>query len=462
MLTLLKQARAYGLGCVLATQNPVDLDYKGLSNAGTWFLGRLQTERDKARVIEGLEGASAQAGASFNKQKMEATLAGLGKRVFLMNNVHEDAPVVFQSRWAMSYLCGPLTKDQIKKLMDPVRAKTAAGADENGGAAAESASAAAAPTGRSGAGQRPIVPAGIEEKFLTIHERVPAGYRVEYRAGLLGRGKLHFVRRTDDVDVWRDFFAMQVIDGTPADDIWQGAMIADAPFSTDESPDADAQFAELPAELAREKSYAVFARHLKDHLYREGSLQLFRCEALEAVSQPGESEADFRMRLAPLLPAKLQEKKLELEADFRAKLDRASKRVRDAQARVSQKKWRFWTRLGTTLWVIFDNVMAAFGRNLPGRRRSLDPAIRTMGTELSDSDPQADLEAAQREKDQLQQQFDTKLKALEAGLTVAGLKLETVTFKPQKGDIDVDEVSLTWLPFRITPAGAAEPLWSAS
>ncbi len=108
MLTLLKQARAFGLGCMLATQNPVDLDYKGLSNAGTWFLGRLQTERDKARVIDGLEGASAQSGAKFNRQAMEATLAALGSRVFLMNNVHDDAPVVFHTRWAMSYLCGPL------------------------------------------------------------------------------------------------------------------------------------------------------------------------------------------------------------------------------------------------------------------------------------------------------------------------------------------------------------------
>ncbi|TWT87540.1 AAA-like domain protein [Pseudobythopirellula maris] len=121
MLTLLKQARAFGVGCVLATQNPVDLDYKGLSNAGTWFLGRLQTERDKMRVIEGLEGASAQAGSTFDKQRMEATLAGVGSRVFLMNNVHDDAPRVFHTRWAMSYLCGPLSRGQIKGLMDPIR-----------------------------------------------------------------------------------------------------------------------------------------------------------------------------------------------------------------------------------------------------------------------------------------------------------------------------------------------------
>ncbi len=123
LLTLLKQARAFGLGVVLATQNPVDLDYKGLANTGTWFIGRLQTERDKARVLEGLEGASASSGKKFDKQRMEQLLAGLGNRVFLMNNVHEDAPEVFQTRWTLSYLRGPLTRTQIKTLMEPVRGK---------------------------------------------------------------------------------------------------------------------------------------------------------------------------------------------------------------------------------------------------------------------------------------------------------------------------------------------------
>ncbi len=124
LLTLLKQARAFGLGVVLATQNPVDLDYKGLANTGTWFIGRLQTERDKARVLEGLEGASASSGKKFDKQGMEQLLAGLGNRVFLMNNVHEDAPEVFQTRWTLSYLRGPLTRTQIKTLMDPVKRET--------------------------------------------------------------------------------------------------------------------------------------------------------------------------------------------------------------------------------------------------------------------------------------------------------------------------------------------------
>ena len=125
LLTLLKQARAFGLGVVLATQNPVDLDYKGLANTGTWFLGRLQTDRDKARVLDGLEGARAATGARFDRAAMEQLLAGLGKRVFLMHNVHDEAPVVFHTRWTLSYLRGPLGRDEIRKLMAPVKAALA-------------------------------------------------------------------------------------------------------------------------------------------------------------------------------------------------------------------------------------------------------------------------------------------------------------------------------------------------
>jgi hypothetical protein len=126
MLMLLKQARAFGLGVVLATQNPVDLDYKGLANTGTWFLGRLQTDRDKQRVLEGLEGAAAAQSVSFDRKAMGELLAGLTNRIFLMNDVHEDGPVVLESRWAMSYLRGPLTREQIKTLMKDRRPEPAA------------------------------------------------------------------------------------------------------------------------------------------------------------------------------------------------------------------------------------------------------------------------------------------------------------------------------------------------
>ena len=119
-LSLLKQARAFGVGVVLATQNPVDLDYKGISNAGTWLIGRLQTERDKARVMDGLEGAATGGGdeGRFDRKATEMLISGLDKRVFYLHNVHEDAPTMFETRWAMSYLAGPMTRDQIRRLME--------------------------------------------------------------------------------------------------------------------------------------------------------------------------------------------------------------------------------------------------------------------------------------------------------------------------------------------------------
>lgn len=120
-MTLLKQARAFGLGIILATQNPVDLDYKGLSNTGTWFIGRLQTEKDKERVLDGLEGASQTLGKSFERKEIDKILSALDKRIFVMSNAHEDGLEIFQTRMAMSYLRGPLIRDQIKVLMDPLR-----------------------------------------------------------------------------------------------------------------------------------------------------------------------------------------------------------------------------------------------------------------------------------------------------------------------------------------------------
>jgi hypothetical protein len=471
MLTLLKQARAFGLGCMLATQNPVDLDYKGLSNAGTWFLGRLQTARDKARVIEGLEGASAQAGAEFNRQEMESTLAALGNRVFLMNNVHSDAPVVFESRWAMSYLCGPLTKNQIKTLMDPVRGKHPSAkltgrmattvdfpAVSTATASAKDSSprSVAAPS----SGNRPVVPAGIHEAFVVVSDRVPDGFRLEYRPGLLATGKAHFVRKADGIDVWRDYVVLQSFQSTPPDDIWQGSVIAQQAPATDEKPDDAGQFANLPSELARDKSYPIFARQLKDHLYREASLKLWKCDALEAVSKSDESEADFRNRLSPMLESRLASERKLLDEKYAPKLAKLDTHVQAAQTKLSTQRWQFFAVLGSMLWVVVDNVMAAMGKNLPGRRRSLDPAIHSVATETGQqSNAKVLLEAAQREKSRLQQQYDNELKQLEESLTASGLKLESFELKPQKGDIETSAVSLAWLPMRINSAGAAEPVY---
>src|SRR5512138_2375543 len=175
LLTLLKQARAFGIGIVLATQNTVDLDYKGLGNAGTWFLGRLQTERDKARVLDGLQGAAA---GGLDRDAADSTLSELGKRVFLLHDVHAGAPETFQSRWAMSYLRGPLSRDQIKALTasvpqaDRPSAPTAAATPATDKPAATGRAQAGVPASgergqaQAGAGAAPVLAPEIQQYFL--------------------------------------------------------------------------------------------------------------------------------------------------------------------------------------------------------------------------------------------------------------------------------------------------------
>ncbi len=191
LLTLLKQARAYGLGIILATQNPADLDYKGLSNTGTWFLGRLQAERDKLRVLEGLEGAAAAQSAAFDRSEMDKILSGLGKRTFLMHNVHEDQPQVFQVRWALSYLRGPLTRQQIKQLMDPVKTDAVIAPASHGEPAKSSQSQAPTPAATVSVA-RPLLPPEVSQYFVPIRGQQPEGAHLVYRPAVFGSGEVYY------------------------------------------------------------------------------------------------------------------------------------------------------------------------------------------------------------------------------------------------------------------------------
>ncbi len=203
LLTLMKQARAFGLGVVLATQNPVDLDYKGLANAGTWFIGRLLTQRDKDRVLDGLEGAAAGASSEFDRAAIDKMLSQLENRVFLMNNVHEDTPAVIHTRWAMSYLRGPLTRRQIRMLMDPYRRIVSKEApvrmpQREGALPAE---AVPSPTVRVPAERtsRPILPPGVRQAFIPARS-VPAGPNAVYRPMLLATATLRYADTKLSID----------------------------------------------------------------------------------------------------------------------------------------------------------------------------------------------------------------------------------------------------------------------
>ena len=463
MLTLLKQARAYGLGVVLATQNPVDLDYKGLSNAGTWFLGRLQTERDKARVLEGLEGASAQAGATFDRQAMERTLAGLGSRVFLLNNVHEDEPVVFETRWALSYLRGPLTRTQIQTLMEP-RKRQVAQREASTATAAVARMEEPVALEQTPRSEVPLVPPEVEQFFLPCRGDVPPGSRLVYRPALLGRGRLHFVKATYKVDTWQRRALIRTVHAEVPDAVWEGAPAVDEDrLELQADPPANARFGGLPADLLRAKNYATWTKDLKDHFYLSERLPLWKCAPLKQYSQPDETEGDFRVRLTGLAHEQRDLAVEKLRDRYASKLATLKDRIRAAEARVETEESQYRkAKLDTAVSIGSSILGALFGRKLASRV-NVGRAATSARSASRAAQQRGDIGRAEEKLDDLKEKltdleakFASDVDQLEDAYRPDSLELDELSVSPRKSDIQVENVALVWLPWRIDAAGVAE------
>ncbi len=425
MLTLLKQARAFGLGVVLATQNPVDLDYKGLANIGTWFLGRLQTERDRERLMEGLASAS----GGFDRKKTEEILSSLGKRVFLMQNVHEDRPVVFQTRWAMSYLRGPLTLEQLKKL---------GGESSSAPAAPPPAEARREPAPAIG-GVRPSLPSSVAECFLGSGGAL-------YRPALLAMASVHYVAASQDVDHWEKLSWLVPLEGVEGEPDWGKATVTAFPVASE--PDLGVGFAELPPAAARPKSYAAWEKSLKEHLYRERRLLLFEAKPLRMTSRPDESEADFRARLSHRLREKRDEEREALGKRFAPELARVEEAIRRAEARIERESSQFRGRtLDTAVDFGLTLAGALFGRKL-GSVTNVKRATQTARSASRASRERGDVVRAEAE---LAEQKE-KLARLEAELAektaafaaAPEAVLQTLSLPPRKSDIRIERLALAW------------------
>ncbi len=446
MLTLLKQARAYGLGVVLATQNPVDLDYKGLSNCGTWFLGRLQTERDKARVLEGLEGASAQAGSSFNKSQMEATLAGLGSRVFLMNNVHDNRPRIFHTRWAMSYLRGPMTRDQIRDVMADRKAALAAEV-----AAKPQAEGAAAKEAVVKTNARPVITSSIVQKFWPLAEPLPEGSRLEYRAGIFGECKLHYVKASYEVDEWPNCEVLQPVHGEMPEPVWDSALVLENSPALEEEPEPGAEFADLASALAQEKNYKRWNQELESHLYRTEKLVLWRCEELDEFSASGEDEADFRIRMTQRAREERDAKKEKVRDKFAKRLERAKVAVRKAEQVADEQKSQFWMRLAEMLWKVLQMFLSGSKR----RGVSSTSMRQTMRERGEQSRAAERLEDKLIALEEIEEDLENALEQVDFDLEPKNLELEKLEVPLRKSDTSVDRVMLVWLPWQVDAEGDA-------
>jgi hypothetical protein len=308
---------------------------------------------------------------------------------------------------------------------------------------------------------RPPLPAGIRELFFPVIDRVPDGYTLEYRPGLLGSGKVHFTRTAVGIDVWRECHLLQTALASSPEDVWQNAVESPGRFDAEDAPDAAATFAELPSELHRERSYSAFLRQLEEHLYRESELKILSCDLVGASSKSGESREDFCKRIEPLLAAAKATERAKLEKQLASKRAAIEARIKSAEARVSSQRWQFLARIGTMLWVIADTVMSFLGKGLPGRRRSLDPAFRSVASERGQqATAQATLDKLWDEKKSLEAESNQALAGLDDKYTVDRVTLQEVVLKPRKSDVEIDGVSLVWLPYRLDGHGADQPVYN--
>jgi hypothetical protein len=456
MLTLLKQARAFGLGIVLATQNPVDLDYKGLSNIGTWFLGRLQTERDKMRVIEGLEGAAAQTGQTFDRRQMEQTLAGLGSRVFLMNNVHEDGPQIFQTRWAMSFLAGPLARAQISELMAPAKAARQSAASS----AQESVDAAAAQTAR------PIAPAGIEERFVAPERTPRDGARCVYRPAVLGRASLHYVRSSADLDLWRDEQRWVACgSGLPAS-FWEASEPPPAPLRLSEAPEDGFGFTELPAALCGADQYGAWAKQLKEYLYRHCPLVLYKSPLLKEYAPVGTSEAEARLAFTQQAREARDREIEKLRAKYASRMDKLDKRIRSAEERVAREREQFKSASVSSVISLGQTILGTLMGNKLRSRSTVSRAGAIARGASRAARQQNDVERAEESLRQLSldmMDLDAELRGeiakVQEEFDVEHWELDSTKIAPRKGDLKVEPPELVWAPWQVDAQGIAEPLY---
>ena len=446
-LTLLKQARAYGLGLVLSTQNPVDLDYKGLSNTGTWFIGRLQTERDKARVMEGLEGASS---GDFDKQAMERTIAGLGKRRFLLHNVHEEEAVVFNTRWVMSYLAGPLTRDHIRTLMSAAKNKLAA-----------VAKAVSKPKRKSG-DSAPALPPAIDQYFVSGR-----GNDLVYHPRLVAGGDVVFTSSRYNIEDERAVLhAVEFEDGPVAID-WDSAEQLGIDISDLENKGVDeAKYADCPAPASNAKGYAGWNKDYKRWLRQNENMTLYRSKRFRLTSETGETEGEFRVRLQDaasekrdIAIGKVRKRYASKTTTLENRLMRAEQAIAVQTQQSTKKKLDTAISFGT----------AILGAVL-GRKRISSASASKMGTAIKTASSArkeaADVARAKQTAEKVKKdilamskELEKEVKALDTSFDAQSEELDEIVVRAKSTDIHVAVTGLVWLPYAPDEKGRLHPAW---
>ncbi|MBP8292252.1 MAG: ATP-binding protein, partial [Caldilineaceae bacterium] len=489
LLTLLKQGRAFGLGCVLVTQNPVDIDYKGLTNAGTWFIGKLQAERDKERVLAGLKGALSEAGKT-DKADYDTLITRLGNRVFLMHNVHDDGPVVFTTRWAMSYLRGPLTLNQVRTLVAPQKTALSTASPVTPVAVASAVTAAptapaalaaapatpAAPAAPAGLLTTPpalepsvtqmYLPAVVDEAAARRYLADDAGGQISvaatllvYQPGILGLASLRFTDRKLDVDeqVERMLLADAEAGATGYD--WEHAepisvRNRDLLRSAERVEEGQGPyFMSAPEGASTGKKLAAAGSELADYLYYKSTLKINTHEQLGLAQGPREDDRAFRIRLQQAARERRDAEVDKLAKQAATQIDRLTDKINKAQQKLSETQQQAQAKQ-TEQWInIGESVVSMF----MGRRSS-----RAVSSAASKWNQASRAAAEVEETKQALADMEAEVKELEADLKARTDEITaqwdqvldnitTTEIKLRRTDVNVEATMLGWAPYwRIT------------
>ena len=431
MLTLLKTARAFGVGIVLVTQNPVDLDYKGLSNCGTWFIGKLQTEQDKSRLIEGLKTASQ---GSIDAKEVDRMITMTGKRIFMMHSVYLQDPVLFQTRWTLSYLAGPMTLSQIEKLTeknDKTFLKTPEAQNH-------------------GAKTKPSIPPEIEELFYNQGSKP-----VHYTPMLIALGKLHFVDTKNKVDIWEDicFTLKTESDGKTIN--WDECVNQpELKTKLAKAPIPESTFDEPSLALLREKNYRAFEKAFALSLYQNQTFDLFLVPSLNLTSKQGESEGEFRIRAAQKQRETRDTLLKKLQEEYQKKITPVTTKLKQAQERVSERKQKVWfQKIQTFIYAGATLIGSILGKGVTKRTinetgTTLRQATRIGRDRMKATDAEEDVKAYQEAVDDLTKDLETQSRAL--SVDPETIAIETIHIKPRKTDITVEKMALLWAPTAVS------------
>ncbi|WP_136798184.1 ATP-binding protein [Desulfosediminicola ganghwensis] len=450
MLLILKQARAFGCGVVLSTQNPVDLDYRGLSNMGSWFIGRLQTDQDRKKVAGGIAGAS---DGRFTARDVELLLAKMKGRQFLLNSANLDEPMAFETRWVMSFLKGPLTSKEIEQLMAD-KVTVARELQGNSITSGEEGMARSAPGPAMAESSAPILAGQIEQRYY-----LPAapGEKCVLQPAIAARCKVRFFNASRNINETRLVQRYYPLGGTAenfpglAEITWSEA--EELPFALEEcfvSAPSGYGYAAIPAEICAVQNLRAAEKSFADALYRTERLELFRVKSLKLESVPHETLTDFKVRLRDLLRENKDEAVDKLRAKYDLRQQRLHKKIQQAHERLQQEEAEVRTKTTDTILSFGVAVVGAlFGRRSAGSGTSgFATGMRKAGRVFTEKDDarrvRQELGQLQSELELLAGELEQEIDALGSSFSVENYQIETFTINPRRKDIFDVNCFLVW------------------